>query len=343
MNTIGKNLTLTTFGESHGPVMGGVLDGFPPGLNIDFPAIDALLALRRPGSSSLVSSRSEPDVVEFLSGISQNGISLGTPIAFIIRNRDVRSNDYAEIAECYRPNHADFTYMARYGIRDFRGGGRASARDTVSRVVAGALALQWLKSKGVAVDAWIDDEEALRGRVETARNSGDSVGGIVCGKISGLSAGLGDPVFGKVQSQLAAALMAVNAVMGFEFGCGFRASGLSGSQMADTMSTLDSPNRLIRRDGVAGDLPVPHYDSNNCGGLNGGITNGEDITFRLAFKPTPTIHKPLKTVDTEGCERIICADGRHDPCVALRAVPVVKAVSALVAADILLSDKRSLY
>lgn len=322
MNTFGNNLRLTTFGESHGPAMGGVLDGFPPGFRVNHDALREFVASRRPGYGTGVSPRREPDEVEFLSGFSPDGLTLGTPIAFIVRNRDARPSDYVELGHVYRPNHADRTYDLRYGIRDSRGGGRASARETVARVVAGGLALQWLESKGVTVGAVLDDEPSLPCYVEEARTQGDSRGASVSCSIIGFPPGVGNPVYGKFQMQLAAAMMSINAVMGFEYGAGFKAANMRGSDFADRM----------RPDGSGG----VEYLSNHCGGLNGGITNGCEIYFRVAFKPTPTISSPLETVNDRGEAVTLCAKGRHDPCVALRGLAVVRAMAALVAADFLI-------
>ena len=334
MNTIGKNLRLSTFGESHGPAMGGILDGFPPGFCLDFDRLQAFIDRRRPGQSPDVTARNEADRPEFLSGFSADGLTLGSPIAFIVRNKDCRSADYNSMNDAYRPNHADYTYLARYGLRDPRGGGRASARDTLGRVVAGGMAIQWLESKGVGVEARLVNEEQTRAEALRAKAEGDSVGGIVECTISGLPRGLGNPVFGKFQAELAAAIMAINAAMGFEYGVGFAAAEMRGSEMADQMS-----GACVMVDA----LPEPKFLSNHCGGLNGGITNGCPVTFRVAFKPTPTIARELQTTGPSGSDITLCSRGRHDPCVAIRAVPVVEAMAALVAADFLLGDPRPNY
>lgn len=321
MNSFGNVLVLTTFGESHGPAVGGVLDGFPPRFSVDRDALQAFVDSRRPGQGKLVSQRREEDKVEFLSGFSPDGLTLGTPIAFMVRNVDHRSEDYAELRHVYRPNHADRTCDLRYGIRDWRGGGRASARETLARVVAGGLALQWLESHGVRISANLQGGDEMLGRVEEARIAGDSIGGAVECFIEGYPAGIGNPVYDKFHARLAEAMMSINAAMGFEYGAGFGAVGLRGSQMADEMRGSS--------DGI-------RFTSNNCGGINGGITNGAPIRFRVAFKPTPTIAKPLHTVTDEGTDVLLNAKGRHDPCVAIRAVPVVRAMAALVAADFLI-------
>ncbi|MDE6009211.1 MAG: chorismate synthase [Muribaculaceae bacterium] len=352
MNTFGKNLTLTTFGESHGPAMGGIIDGFPAGYKIDFDKLYKEVAKRRPGQSVLVTARNETDKPEFLSGISPEGITLGTPIGFIVRNSDHHSADYDEMAKAFRPNHADYTYIARYGIRDHRGGGRQSARETVNWVVAGALALQWLEQKGISIESVLsqvgpitagdifdglmtepqrpfrlevnpDLRLAMEEFVKETKSKGDSIGGRVSCMISGLPAGIGSPVAEKLHSRLAAAMMSINAAKGFEYGLGFRASYATGSETADTFIPSENPGEPLTT------------STNYSGGIQGGISNGMPVFFSVAFKPTPTLMKPLKTVDTAGKEMILNPAGRHDPCVAVRAVHVVKAMAALVVADFL--------
>lgn len=353
MNTFGRNIRLTTFGESHGPAMGGIIDGFPSGFKIDFDKLYEEVAKRRPGSSALVTARNESDRPEFLSGISPDGITLGTPIGFIVRNTDHHSSDYDEMARIYRPNHADYTYMMRYGIRDHRGGGRASARETVNWVVAGALAQQWLSTKGINIEAELtavgianftkeitdalntdttksisdvmNDEyrKDLANAVMEVKKSGDSIGGEVTCLITGVPAGIGNPVFGKLHAALASAMMSINAAKGFEYGIGFEASMNSGKTTAD---------RFIPREDESSPLRTA---TNYSGGIQGGISNGMPIYFNVAFKPTPTIMIPQPTVDTDGNAAIMKPAGRHDPCVAVRAVPVVKAMAALVIADYL--------
>ncbi|MFG6426233.1 chorismate synthase [Lepagella muris] len=352
MNTFGKNLTLTTFGESHGPAMGGVIDGFPAGFKIDFDALYAEVAKRRPGSSFLVTARNESDRPEFLSGISPDGITLGTPIGFIVRNADHRSGDYDEMAKVYRPNHADYTYIKRYGIRDARGGGRSSARETVNWVVAGALASQWLESKGIKIETALtqvgpvtagdifdglmtnpekpfklevnpDIKLAMEEFVKETKIAGDSVGGRVSCLITGMPPGIGNPVADKLHAALAGAMMSINATKGFEYGIGFRAPSAKGSQIADTFLPSDDKDAPLRT------------ATNYSGGIQGGISNGMPIFFSVAFKPTPTLMKPLNTVNTSGEATVLNPAGRHDPCVAVRAVHVVKAMTALVLADYL--------
>ncbi|MBD5356704.1 MAG: chorismate synthase [Bacteroides sp.] len=350
MNTFGNNLRLTTFGESHGVAMGGIIDGFPPGFKIDFDSLYREIAKRRPGSSALVTARKETDKPEFLSGISPEGVTLGTPIGFIVRNSDHRSADYEEMRHIYRPNHADYTYMQRYGIRDHRGGGRASARETVNWVVAGALTAQWLESKGVSITAQLtgagstdfshiiidqlmkcsqsetsltlseDCQKMIDDKIMEAKKDGNSIGGIVTCVIEGVPVGLGNPIFGKLHASLSAAMMTINAAKGFEYGLGFSAASANGYEYADRF--------------VASDNGLPLKTATNySGGIQGGISNGMPIYFNVAFKPTPTIMIPQPTVDDCGNPAMLRAHGRHDPCVAVRAVPVVKAMAALVIAD----------
>lgn len=350
MNTFGTTLTLTTFGESHGPAMGGVIDGFPAGFKVDFDKLYEEVAKRRPGASALVTARKEDDRPEFLSGISPEGITLGTPIGFIVRNKDQHSADYDTIADVLRPAHADYTYMQRYGIRDPRGGGRASARETVNWVVAGALALQWLETREITIDAVLsqvgpvtagdifdglitqpdkpfslsvnpDIMLAMEQQVIETKKRGDSVGGRVSCLITGMPPGIGNPVADKLQAALARAMMSINAAKGFEYGIGFRAASACGSDINDSFI----PN--------AADPAHPLTSTNYSGGIQGGISNGMPIFFSVAFKPTPTIMRPQTTTDVSGSPTTLCAAGRHDPCVAVRAVPVVKAMAALVIAD----------
>lgn len=352
MNTFGHNLRLTTFGESHGKAIGGIIDGFPSGFKIDFEALMKEVNLRKPGSSLLVTQRNESDIPEFLSGISEEGVTLGTSIGFIIRNTDNRGKDYSELAEKFRPNHADFTYESKYGIRDYKGGGRASARETANWVVAGALAQQWLRTKGIEITSVLtgagklsyssqilnhlsinpfDDissiltEEMKKGieeEIKNAKNQGDSVGGTVTCLINGIPVGVGNPVADKLQSQLAASMLSINAVKGFEYGLGMESALYSGSQILDIF-TVDSKGKVITK-------------TNFSGGIQGGITNGMPVFFNVAFKPTPTIMKELETITKSGQETVLKMRGRHDPCVAVRGVPVVRAMAALVVADNLL-------
>ena len=317
MNTFGDIFTFTSFGESHGRAIGGVLDGVPAGLHIDLNLIRQEL-LRRKGEAPLESlqggktmpvserAKREKDEVEWLSGVlsplHEGGagevITLGTPIAFLIRNTDARPEDYAELKETFRPGHADWTYQQKYGIRDYRGGGRASARETAARVVAGSVAKQMLAQKGISIHAELvqvgeeTNPERFAETIEAVRREGDSVGGIIRCVISGVPVGTGEPIFDKLQAHLAFAVMSINACKGFDYGTGFEGIALKGSEA----------NRI-------------------SGGIAGGIADGTDITFRCVFKPTPSISKEVK--------------GRHDPCVAVRAVPVVEAMAALALANFL--------
>lgn len=351
MNTFGTKLRLTTFGESHGPAIGGIIDGFPSGFKINFELLQKEIDKRSPGSSLLVTQRKEKDKPEFLSGINDEGITLGTPIGFIIRNSDKRSSDYSEIADTYRPNHADYTYDARYSVRDYRGGGRASARETANWVVAGALAQQWLlKEEGINIDAILtavgnvsytseitvklaenplekslilpdSSKSRMEEEILNAKNTGDSIGGIVTGVISGLRAGYGNPIFNKLHAALASAMMTINAVKGFEYGLGFESSRFKGSQLLDIF-TFDGKKIKTK--------------TNYSGGIQGGISNGMPIFFNVAFKPTPTIMMEIPTISNSYDLRTLRMKGRHDPCVAVRGVAVVKAMAALVLADALL-------
>jgi chorismate synthase len=324
MNTLGKILTLTTFGESHGPAMGGVLDGMPAGVNIDLDALQRFVDRRRTGQTAGSSTRDEQDRVEVLSGIWQ-GKTLGTPIGFIVRNTDARSADYDDIARCYRPNHADFTWEKKYGLRDPRGGGRASARETVARVVAGGIAIQALNKLGITIEAAacpLDTAELQRAMAE-----GDTLGGIIECTVKGAPAGLGEPLFGKLHAQLAAAMMSIPSVHGFEYGDGFELAAKRGSEVMDLFER--------RADGSIGTL------TNRSGGIQGGISNGEDIVMRIAFKPVPTLMREVPTVDRNGNPVTLQPRGRHDVCVVPRAVPIVEAMAALVILDNYLIKKTN--
>ena len=324
MNTIGKILTLTTFGESHGPAMGGVLDGMPAGVEIDLEELQRFVDRRRTGQTVGASTRDEKDRVEVLSGIWQ-GKTLGSPIGFIVRNTDARSSDYEEIARCYRPNHADYTWEAKYGIRDPRGGGRASARETVARVVAGGIAVQALELLGITVEAAFLPVDAAE--IERVVADGDTLGGIIECIIKGVPAGQGEPVFGKLHAQLAAAMMSIPSVHGFEYGDGFEMASKRGSEVLDEF--------VKRENGTIGTL------TNHSGGIQGGISNGEDIVMRIAFKPVPTLMREVPTIDREGNPVTLQPRGRHDACVLPRAVPIVEAMAALVILDNYLIKKTN--
>ena len=324
MNTIGKILTLTTFGESHGPAMGGVLDGVPAGVDIDLEALQRFVDRRRPGQTVGASSRGEQDRVEVLSGIWQ-GKTLGTPIGFIVRNTDARSEDYEPLARCFRPNHADYTWQVKYGIRDPRGGGRASARETVARVVAGGIAMQVLGRLGITIEAVARAADAAT--LQRVMADGDTLGGIIECVVHGAPAGLGEPVYGKLHARLAAAMMSIPSVHGFEYGDGFEMAAKHGSEVMDTFEKC--------ADGSIGTV------TNHSGGIQGGISNGEDIVMRVAFKPVPTLMRDIPTVDLDGNPVTLPPRGRHDVCVVPRAVPVVEAMAALVILDNYLIKKTN--
>lgn len=354
-NTFGELFRVTTFGESHGSAIGVVIDGCPAGLSIDKDDIQRELDRRKPGQSSIVSDRKEKDQVEILSGIFE-GKSLGTPIALMIRNEDHRSADYAHLEKVYRPSHADFTWEQKFGIRDFRGGGRSSARETAARVAAGAIAAQWLKHLGITILSFVSsvgevcwdedwssvseaaiesnaircpDQEAaanmerLIGRLKA---EGDSVGGTITTWVQGCPAGLGEPVFDKLSAVLGHAILSINACKGFEIGSGFSGSRMKGSEHNDAFFSESGKVKT---------------KTNHSGGIQGGISNGMDIVFRAAFKPVATILRPQQTVNTLGEPIDLQASGRHDPCVLPRAVPIVSAMTAITLADFVLRNKIS--
>ncbi len=353
MNTFGTLFTLTSFGESHGVALGGVVDGMPAGIVVDMDFIQSELNRRRPGQSSLVTARQEGDRVEFLSGIFE-GVTTGTPIGFVIYNEGHHSADYDNLRDLYRPSHADYTYACKYGVRDHRGGGRASARETVSRCVAGALAKLALKQLGIEVYAYTSqvgecvlphdythynpseiEQNAVRcPDVEMARRmesliaevkaTGDTVGGVVTGVVRRVPVGLGEPVFNKLHAALGGALLSIPAAKGFEYGMGFDGATCRGSQMNDAFE--------LREGHIA-------TRTNHSGGIQGGISNGEDIYFRVAFKPVATLMQEVETVDSEGNAVMLQARGRHDACVVPRAVPVVEAMTAMVILDYYLQAK----
>lgn len=313
MNTIGHIYRLTTFGESHGAAIGGVIDGCPSQLKLDFDFIDNELNRRKSAQNPTISQRKESDRIEWLSGLL-DGVTLGTPIAFMVRNEDANPTDYEALKDIYRPSHADFTYERKYGLRDWRGGGRASARTTLPIVVAGAIAKQILKESGVTISAEVTE----MGDVQQAQKEGDTVGGIVECSIIGAPVGLGEPMFGKFSAELAHAMFSLPAVKGFEVGDGFALAKMKGSEANDT---------FINRDGQITTL------SNRSGGIQGGITNGDDIVFRVAFKPIPSIAQPQQTVNRAGEPCEIAIEGRHDVCALPRAVVLVETLAALVTVD----------
>lgn len=349
-NSIGNIFKLTTFGESHGPAIGGVIDGCPAGLSIDFEAIRNEMQRRKPGQSAIVTQRKEEDAVHFLSGIFE-GKTTGTPIGFTIQNTDQKSKDYSHIKDVYRPSHADYTYDKKYGIRDYRGGGRSSARETACRVVAGAIAKQLLKD--IKITAYVSSvgemqltksyfevdfseieknpvrcpDAAMASKMEdyikSIRKEGDTIGGTVSCVIQNVPVGLGEPVFDKLHAELGKAMLSINAVKGFEYGSGFAGTKMKGSEHNDIFET-DSSTK-----------------TNHSGGIQGGISNGEDIYFKVAFKPVATIMQKQETIDNKGNKATAEGKGRHDPCVVPRAVPIVEAMAALVIADFWLLSKIS--
>ena len=313
MNTKGHLFKLTTFGESHGTAIGGIIDGCPSQLKLDFDFIASELLRRKTAQSATASQRKESDQIEWLSGLL-DGVTLGTPIAFMVRNEDGKPEDYEALKDVYRPSHADFTYEQKYGLRDWRGGGRASARITLPIVVAGAIAKQILKDKGIQIAA----EVVAMGDAEQARKANDTVGGIVECRIIGVPAGLGEPMFGKFSAELAHAMFSMPAVKGFEIGDGFALAKMKGSEANDT---------FINKDGKITTL------TNHSGGIQGGISNGNDIVFRVAFKPIPSVAKPQQTVNRAGEPCEIAIEGRHDVCALPRAVVLVEALAAMVTVD----------
>lgn len=347
-NSFGTLFKLTSFGESHGEALGGIIDGCPSGIMLDFEAIQLEMNRRKPGQSSIVTQRKEADEVQFLSGIFE-GKTTGTPIAFLIKNQNEKSADYSHIKDIYRPSHADFVYDKKYGFRDFRGGGRSSARETVSRVVAGAIAKQMIPE--IKINAFVssvgeifidkpyqaldfsktelnpvrcpDEATALKMEeyIKIIRKEGDSVGGTVTCVIQNVPIGLGEPVFDKLHAELGKAMLSINAVKGFEYGSGFCGAKMKGSEHND----------LFNPDGTT--------KSNLSGGIQGGISNGMDIYFRVAFKPVATIMQTQETIDNQGNIVQMQGKGRHDPCVVPRAVPIVEAMAALVIADFYLLNK----
>ena len=353
MNTFGQIFRITTFGESHGPALGCVIDGMSAGIKIDLGAVQAMLDRRRPGQSALTTARDEKDRIEVLSGIFE-GLTTGMPIAVIVRNDNARSSDYENLRHAFRPSHADFTYQAKYGIRDYRGGGRSSARETLARVIAGAFAMQALKEYGVTITAYTsaigevevtktyleldlglvdsnpvrcpdaDTARLMQEQIEQARREGDTLGGVVTCVVRGLPAGVGEPVFGKLQALLAGAMMSINAAKGFEYGMGFAGARRRGSEMIDTWL---APDDIVAR---------PHTRTNHSGGIQGGISNGEDIYMRVAFKPVATLMREVETIDERMQPVTLRVHGRHDPCVVPRAVPIVESMAAITVYDALL-------
>ena len=351
MNTFGEIFRLTTFGESHGPAIGGVIDGMPAGISIDLGIVQHELDRRRPGQSALTTPRKESDRVEILSGLFE-GKTTGTPIGFIIRNENQHSADYDNLRDVFRPSHADYTYYNKYGIRDHRGGGRASARETAARCVAGAFAKIALQTQGIDVKAYTSQvggialpgtykdydlnaiesnavrcpdaatAEKMADLIKSVKAEGDTIGGIITGVITGVPVGVGEPVFGKLHAALGAAMLSINAAKGFDYGSGFAGVAQRGSEQNDQF--------------VADGEGHVHTLTNNSGGIQGGISNGEDIYFRVAFKPVATLLREQATIDKEGHAATVKARGRHDACVLPRAVPVVESMAAMTVLDYLL-------
>lgn len=335
-NSFGKILVLTTFGESHGALTGGVLDGFPSDFHVDLHFIQSELNRRAPGTGDFTSPRKEEDRIEILSGVFE-GRTTGAPIAFIIPNKDHRSEDYSPVKEVFRPSHADYTWEKKYGHRDYRGGGRISARETAARVAGGAFAKLFLRSKGISVHAEVceiggfrlpGEEARVHEYLQALKEAGDTTGGIISCIINGLPAGLGEPVFDKLQADLAKAMLSINAVKGFEYGSGFAGSGMKGSEHNDAFVTG------LEGQGV-------QTSTNFSGGIQGGISNGMPVNFRVAFKPLSSILMPQETINKQGQPVQFTGTGRHDVCVVPRAVPIVEAMASLVIADHMLAPAGS--
>lgn len=354
MNSYGTLFRISTFGESHGPAIGVIIDGCPAGLAIDETFIQSELNRRKPGQSKITTQRKEDDTCKILSGVFE-GLSTGTPIAIIIENQDQRSKDYSHIQNTFRPSHADYTYESKYGVRDYRGGGRSSARETAARVAAGAIAKLLLKKSGVEINAYVSQVGELKSPpytqldltktednivrcpdpataekmiafIDQARLDRDTIGGVVTCIIKNTPVGLGEPVFDKLHAELGKAMLSINAVKGFEYGSGFEGVTLRGSQHNDEF--INEAGKIRTK-------------TNHSGGVQGGISNGEDIYFNVAFKPVATIMQDQNTVDKDGNEAVVSGKGRHDPCVVPRAVPIVEAMAALVLADFLLRSRTS--
>jgi chorismate synthase len=359
-NTFGTLFKLTTFGESHGVALGGIIDGCPAGLEIDLEFVKSELQRRKPGQSHITTQRKEEDEVKFLSGIFE-GKTTGHPIGFTIENTNQKPTDYEHIKDTFRPSHADYTYQEKYGIRDYRGGGRSSARETACRIVGGAIAKLFLKHLNVSIQAYVSqvgniklvktyqeldlsktEESIIRcpdaataykmvSYIEDIRKEGDTIGGIVSCVINGTPIGLGEPVFDKLHADLGKAMLSINAVKGFEYGEGFNSINFKGSELNDSFvsSSEVENNKKITT------------STNHSGGIQGGISNGQDIYFNVAFKPVATIMQDQQSVDKDGNELVVKGKGRHDPCVLPRAVPIVESMAALVIADFALRNRTS--
>jgi len=349
-NTFGTLFRISTFGESHGAAIGCIIDGCPPGIEVDLEFVQQELDRRRPGQSAIVTQRKESDTVQILSGLFQ-GKTTGTPIAMVIPNEDQRSKDYDHIADAFRPSHADYTWQAKYGMRDHRGGGRSSARETAARVAAGAIAKLMLQQQGIQIQAYVSQVGALAltlpyqqidlsltesnevrcpdpeiaakmiDLIKKIKKEGDTIGGVVSCVVKNCPPGLGEPVFDKLHADLGKAMLSINAAKGFEYGSGFEGVTMRGSQHNDLFIVPDTPGAPLQT------------ASNHSGGIQGGISNGMDIYFRVAFKPVATIMQAQDSVDAQGAPVEVKGKGRHDPCVVPRAVPIVEAMAALVLAD----------
>ncbi len=356
MNSIGNIFRLTSFGESHGEAVGGIIDGCPPGFVLDIRQIQQELNRRRPGQSKLTTARQEPDQVEFLSGLLE-GKTTGMPIGFIVRNTNQHSNDYDNLKDIFRPSHADYTYHIKYGIRDYRGGGRSSARETISRCVAGAIAKQMLALAGIRITAYtsqvgsiavdrsykelnleqiestpvrcpdLEIAEKMIELIDSVKSEGDTIGGVITCVCQGVPPGLGEPVFGKLHAALGQAMLSINAAKGFEYGMGFEGVQCKGSEVNDLFYRNEAGNIGLK--------------TNYSGGIQGGISNGEDIYFRVAFKPVATLLQEQLTVDQAANPVTVKAKGRHDPCVLPRAVPIVEAMAAIILFDYYLLSHKS--
>lgn len=354
-NSFGRLFRITTFGESHGKALGAIVEGCPAGLEIDEEKIRLEMQRRKPGQSKITTQRKEEDEIEILSGVFE-GKSTGTPIGIVIKNADQKSKDYSHIADKFRPSHADYTYFEKYGIRDYRGGGRSSARETAARVAGGAIAKQFLATKGIQIQAYVsqvgdltlqktytslnldlaednivrcpDPEMAdqMIALIDSVRLERDTIGGVVSCVIKNCPPGLGEPVFDRLHAELGKAMLSINAVKGFEYGSGFDGVKMRGSQ---------------HNDAIINEAGKIHTTTNHSGGIQGGISNGEDIYFRVAFKPVATIMQDQESVNEAGEAVTVSGKGRHDPCVVPRAVPIVEAMAALVLADFLLISKTN--
>jgi chorismate synthase len=341
-NSFGKLFTVTTFGESHGPALGAVVDGCPAGVPLTKKAIRSELARRRPGGGGMSTTRCETDEPEILSGVgvsgNAEGKTLGTPLAVIIRNAAARSSDYDALKDCYRPGHADWCWEAKYGLRDHRGGGRTSGRETAGRVIGGAVAKAFLALSHISFRAWLADAEEAAEKAKAGRACGDSVGGVVVCRVEGLPPGLGEPVFDKLDAAIAGAMLSIGAVKGVEFGAGFAAADMRGSEHNDAI--LPAGDVWWRKDLPSG-VPAASFAGNHSGGVLGGLSNGMPLEFKVAFKPVPSIGREQKTIDRWGNPLSLTVQGRHDVCVCPRALVVVEAMAAIVITDLMLQNRAA--